>query len=505
MIQTETQIGWQDYAAIILRRRWFFLLPCFLVVSIALIVGSFLPRIYRAETIILVQELNIMNPLIQGLAVSTPVQERLRTMREEMLSWTSLSRLVHEMKLDETVKSPLSFERLIKKLQKDIQVRMSGRELVRMGYEHTDPQLSQKLINTISSIFLERNMSEQSEETGTAIDFIERELATYQKKLEDSEAELREFRELYAMQMPVAAELNEQLVNLQVALAQLLTENTEEHPTVVDVKRRIADLKIKRNDEIKRFVARSIARGQDPATHEQLLKLLGGDPASGVDPQTAKAAQEAYASWVARLDHPAPAGQPPLTTAQVVTQQPAEGLEGATRTELVQSDPVSISLAPWQFQELARLSRNYEVTATTYKHLQERLEKAKTTQRLGESDEGIKFKVLEPARLPLKPVKPSMAKIALFALVLGVFIGAGVAFVAEYLDQSFQTGEELQGEMAVPVLGTISTILTEEDLAQRRGRWKQWLSPKHLLGTALTYLVDQFGRQVDALLGRWKI
>ncbi|MBI3324731.1 MAG: hypothetical protein HYZ92_05575 [Candidatus Omnitrophica bacterium] len=513
MIQTETQIGWQDYVAIISRRRWYFLVPCLLIVSVALVVGSFMPRIYRAETIILVQEPNIMNPLIQGLAVSTPVQQRLRTLREEILSWTSLSRLVHDLKWDQRLSNPLAFEQLIKRLQRDIRVRMSGPDLILMSYEHHNPQLSQKLINTISSIFLERHLAEQSAETNTAIEFLEREMATHKKKLEDSEAALREFRELYVTQMPVAVELNDSIVRLQIALAQMLIENTEEHPAVIDVKRRITDLKIKRNEEIKRFVAQSIAKGQDPAMHQGLIKLLGGESVAGIDPQTAKAAQEAYASWVKRLDNPTP--PQPAMAAAPSAPSPAEppalpgesrAVESSPAPSLASAeDPVSISLGPWQLQELARLNRDHEVTEKTYEHLQERFERAKITQRLGESDEGIKFKVLEPARLPLRPVKPNMLKIAIFSLVMGLFVGAGVAFVAEYLDQSFQSGEELQGELALPVLGTISTIMTEQDLRQRRARWKQWLSAKAHLAAVRTHVAAPIGRRVDALLMRWKI
>ena len=51
MIPSETQIGWQDYLAIVIRRRWFFTVPCSAIIVIALIAGLFMPRIYRSEKI----------------------------------------------------------------------------------------------------------------------------------------------------------------------------------------------------------------------------------------------------------------------------------------------------------------------------------------------------------------------------------------------------------------------------------------------------------------------
>ena len=472
MLNTDTQISWQDYLTIIARRRWYFILPCAVIIGGALIVGGFLPRIYRAETIIQVQEPQIMNPLIQGLAVSTPVGERMRTLREELLSWTSLTRLIHELGMDKDAKSAAAQEQLIKKLQQDIEVRMSGPELVHIYYENPNPKLAQQLVNTISTIFLKRNMESLSTETGTAITFIEREMASYKTRLEESEKALREFKELYTMQMPVATELNKQIVDLQVALTQMLIESTEAHPVVINTRKRIAELTATRNAQIKQVIAAAIAKGQDPSMVDGLLKAMNNPEAAikSADPKI-KLAQEAYASLIEQMETHTPQKTPPPTTqVQILTAPKGQG------PELMSTDAASISLGPWQEQELARLTRDYEVYAANYRNLQERLERAHVTKNLGESDEGLKFKVLEPARLPIKPVKPNMLKILAFAIFLGVFAGAGVAFLAEYMDQSFQSASDLQSALALPVLGTISRIVTEDDLAARRARLASWFS-----------------------------
>ena len=502
MIPSETQIGWQDYLAIVIRRRWFFTVPCSAIVIIALIAGFFMPRIYRSETIILAQEPNIMNPLIQGLAVSTPVSQRLRTLREEILSWSSLSRLVHELKLDQGAKSPIAFEKLIKGLQENISVSMRGGVLVRVAYEHEDPKRAQQIVSTVSTIFLERHLEEQASETGDAIDFIESEMAVYKKNLEDSEQALREFRELYATRMPVAVELNNQIIEMQIALANLLIENTEEHPTVIQVRRHILELKEKRNADIKQFVASSIAKGQDPARFEYLKQAMSDPNAAlaSTDPKV-RIAQEAYQAWVTRLDNPAPAPAPADATGpqvQVITQT-----ESGTQMEVLGGGVDAISLGPLQQQELARLTRGNQVNATSYQHLQQRLERAKISQRLGDSDEGLKFKILEPARLPLRPIKPNLWKIFFFGLLFGSFVGIGVAFVAEYLDQSFQTAEDLQAALELPVIGSISTIVTEADLEARNRRRQGWVSWKVNLGRFKTYVVNPIWARVDQALLRW--
>lgn len=500
MLNTDTQIGWQDYLAIVLRRRWFFIVPCALIVTVSLVVGVLLPKYYRAETILLVQDQNVVNPLIQGLAISTPVQERLRTLREELLSWTSLSRLVNELKLDRHAKSPMAFEKLIKRLQRDISVRMRGGDLVTIGYEDQNPKLAQQLVNTITAIYMARNTESEGAEAGTAINIIEKEMAIYKKKLEDAERALRDFKELYVMQMPVANQLNDELIDLEVQLAKLSVEDTESHPTVIQTRRQIAELKQKRNEEIKRVILTAMAKGQDPKMYEDLAKALE-DPTAGaaqVNP-SARAAAEAYQAWVSRLDSATkPAEQSNATQVQVVTNTQPNELSAPV--SLVGG--ASLSLGPREDQELARLTRDYEVYSATYRQMQERLEKARTTQRLGGSDEGTKFKVLEPARVPLHPVRPNLLKIFGFALFLGVFVGAGAAFVAEYLDQSFQSTEDVQAALELPVIGSISTIVTEADLEAKRKHRRGWVTFQNQLRLIKTYAVDPVWSLVDRVLVR---
>ena len=230
----ETQILWQDYVAVIVRRRWYFILPCAAVVALTMAVGLILPKVYRAETVVLVETPEIMNPLISGVAVATNVEQRMRTIVDQLLGWTSLSRLVTKLGLDKSIKTPVELEVLVRKIQKSLRVTFGGGgSLIKISYDGHEPTLTQQVVNTITAIYLERTLEAQSAEAETAIKFIASELEVYRKKLEASELKLREFKELHTMEMPVAVQLNDQIINLEVLLAQLLVVNTEEHPTVI--------------------------------------------------------------------------------------------------------------------------------------------------------------------------------------------------------------------------------------------------------------------------------
>ncbi len=512
----DTQILWQDYLAVIIRRRWWFILPCVLIVAAAMTTGMVLPKVYRAEAAVLVETPEIMNPLISGVAIATNVEQRMRTIVDQLLGWTSLSRLVHKLGLDKDVHNPGELESLIGKIQKNLHVVFAGHgSLIKISYDGAEPRLTQQVVNTITEVYLERNMESQHDEAQAAITFIGSELDVYRKKLEESELKLREFRELHTMDMPVAMQLNDQLINLEVTLAQLLVENTEEHPTVIQVKRQIEELKRRRNEEIKRVIVAAMAKGQNPEIYADMAAMLDASaPAPSPDPKL-RSAKEAYQMWVERLDSAAvqvvrpsaaPGGGVEATAVAASPGAPAPGPGfAAAPPPRVASDArmVSLTLGPRQEQEMARLERDTEINRKTYLDMKQRLEQARITQRLGKSDEGTKFKVVEPARLPLAPVFPNLWLFFFGSLLVGILVGTTAVFAGEYLDDSFVTADDLQAVLGVPVLGSISTILTTDDVAAKRRRMRGWVSPETQLKRVNRRLLHPAWQRLDHVLSRW--
>ena len=387
MLGNIPEINWQDYLLIFLRRKNFFLLPLIILFSVTIIVSFFLPKAYEAKAVILVEEGKVINPLLKNLAVSTTVSERLHLLREEILSWPRVVQLVEELGLNKNKNSPLEFEKLIADIRMRISVNMKGDDIITISYSDRDPAITQKVVNTISDIFIRKNLVSQNEESNTAIDFIKDQLATYKKKLEASEGALRKFKETYGLQMPLAAQINTELARLEAELTTLLVDSTEEHPRVKELRGNIQSLKEKRAQQVRQ------------------------------------------AAEIATVD----------------TKRYIEIAESVPRQE----------------QELARLTRDTEVNEKLYAMLLERLETARISQELEDSENKTKFKIIEPARFPLKPVKPDKIKLGLMGFLLGAMAGFGCIYLVEYNDQSFKGVEELKSFFDLPVLGAISEIVTE--------------------------------------------
>ena len=110
---------------------------------------------------------------------------------------------------------------------------------------------------------------------------------------------------------------------------------------------------------------------------------------------------------------------------------------------------------PAQEMGLARLRRQAKVSEEIYTELQTRLGEAEIAAAV----EDPSVRVVDPADLPIRPIFPNIPLSFTLAILLGLALSAGVAFVRENLDTSIRDREQLQElSGAVPVLGTVPRI-----------------------------------------------
>ncbi|MFH0731651.1 MAG: GNVR domain-containing protein [Candidatus Omnitrophota bacterium] len=401
-----------DYLKIFFRRKWLVIIPTVIAIALGVIAANALPKAYRASTLILVEEGRIINPLVQGLAVSTSTAQRLAVLREQILGWDRINQLITKLNLAKDVRSQEQFENLVKNLRQNIIVKLRGDSLVTISYDGKDALESQNIVKTITDIFIAENLRQQTQETDNAINFINDQLELYQKKLKQSE--------ISAMQ--------DQLEKLRV-------DSTEKHPVVVELKKKIEQAKGELEKGIYNINTSTIASSDSELSglRDDLGKMKEELTATGLDGSST----------------------------------------GANRTMFSEAtnDKLYKLLLLERIDNVA--ARDANVNQRLYDTLLQRLETAKITQRLESSKEGTKYTILDPARLPLKPVKPNKPLVLFMSIFLGICAGAGMVFIAELLDHSFLGIDQAKQTLDLPILGAIPKIITVADLnAQRMRRMK---------------------------------
>jgi len=387
----------REYYYMLLRHKLAFLVAIVVALSGATFVAVTSPKVYKAETVLMTESDSILQPLISGLAITPSAQARMRALREQLLSWPKLTLLAEKLSLDTNAKNPVMYEALINSLRDTISIKTRGNGILSVGFEGSDPHKAQEVVKTLANIIVEGTITSTNLEANSAILFLEEQMEVYRKKLEESEKNLREFQEVYNYTLPLATRSNEQLVSLKIELQNLLIQNTELHPRVINVRKLVEQIEQQRNEQL-------------------------------------KLAQEAG------LD-----------------------INAEEYTDLMSSVPL-------QQQMMAKLRRDYNVNNSLYQRLLSKLETAKLSQTLEESDKGLKFRVLEPARLPLKPVKPNKPLIMIAGVISGVGLGVALVWLLELSNNSIRNVDDARRLLELPIFGAIATIKADELLLGERLR-----------------------------------
>ena len=134
--------------------------------------------------------------------------------------------------------------------------------------------------------------------------------------------------------------------------------------------------------------------------------------------------------------------------------------------------------------EYDRLNRDYTVLKDQYDRLVARREQVRLVGAAESNADAVRIQVLDPPSTPNAPTKPNKPLLLLAVLFAGLGGGAAAAFALSQLQTTYPTAERLARASGLPVLGSVTEILTDELHASRMLKLKRFA----LAGGALAAL-----------------
>jgi uncharacterized protein involved in exopolysaccharide biosynthesis len=410
----------KDYLDIASRRKWFFIIPFLVIIMVAMGYYRWAPKSYQAFTLILVEQPQLPTTYVQP-TITERMEDRLRTIEQQITSRSFQEVIVEEFDLLKNPKKTSSLESIIQSLRKRITTQVIGAQAFSISFEDRDPVMAMKITNRLTSLFIERNLQQREGFARGTVAFLDNELQRVQKLLEEQERKVLEFRTRHLGELPEQLDANlRTLDRLQNQLQTTTQANIIESDDVVLLKALLKRLRLKYTDEHPEII--------------RLKKRIAEIESGGGNNMVGTATAEATG----------------------ITQSKTE--ENRLLQDSIKEYQRRVEMTPKVDQQLRELTRGYEVTLSEYQSLLDKRLQAELAASMESMQRGERFLILDEAKIPTSPFKPNRQKVLLIGLLLAMTSGVGLVVVMEQLDTSFYKTEDLERFAELPVVASISKI-----------------------------------------------
>ncbi|HKZ58030.1 MAG TPA: XrtA system polysaccharide chain length determinant [Thermodesulfovibrionales bacterium] len=471
-----TQI--QEYLKIIIKRRFFFIILSFSIMSV-MVWGSYsLPKQYEASSTVFIES-NVIKNLVGGIAITPSMGDRIRVLKYAMLSRGLILEVIKELDIDTQVKSDKKLEEMISNFQRSTIINLKGNELFIVSIRDTNPKLAMDYVNTLVRKYVEENISAKREEAYGASRFLEEQIALLKQKVDKAEQEITEFRQKRGIYISVNEKsLIEEIKKYTGEIENIEVRKKELVATKDSIKRQldgeepftVAILSFKRPESsdntittLENRVKQLLIRYTD--NYPEIIKLR-------VEIEALKKQQAMQVN--SEVDNTA---EPELSTANPIYQELKQKylqLESeisaldAKKKQLmamINERKGDLRNLPAEKKQLAQLERARETNRELYEYLLTRLGQSEVSKQMEIADKATTFRIVDPAVLPTKPVN-SRVKFIFAGIVFGFIGGFGGVLLREQFDSSIKETGTLR-DLGLEVLAVIPKIFNEVEYRKR--------------------------------------
>ncbi|MFW5628508.1 MAG: GumC family protein [Candidatus Cloacimonadaceae bacterium] len=356
-------------------------------------------------------------------------------------------------------------------------------DLLTISIESTSPAEAQAAVNAIAEAIQQQNTQHARLEYITIREFLETQLDAISRRLQASENDLREFKNLNKL-TELSAEttkLIEKSTELEAQLEAALTDMavkarsvdmitrqlTEQDSILVDidnlVKAPYVDELRKQVVETHALITKLITKNEYPLDHPQILLLNREleNARTNLDREIRKLVNVSAGSDPLALRNDL---LNRLIQANIDMELARTRVDGLEQTREMYDKRI-IALPNTEL-ELARLSRNMLLDGKIHGMMMEKYEDAKIAEQAKVGN----IRIIDYAERPTTPIKPKVSMNILVGLILGLGLGVGAAFLVHSLDTRLRTLEDMESFVKLPILGTIPVIHEAENRLQEFGQ-----------------------------------
>jgi succinoglycan biosynthesis transport protein ExoP len=455
---------------------------------------------YKSSTKILVIPPRVSEALVRS-TMNYSVQERLATIREQVLSRTRMIEVIDELSLFREERESTPPELLVEKFMERIEIDVvKGKDAFALSFVHEDPMTAKLTATKLASFFIEQNIKAREQESVETAAFLDSQLEKTKAKLEEQEEKIKRYKLEYLGELPQQMEANlsmlSRLQDQEKSYAEALMRAEDrkvfleseinklqrqgpgaKDPTdsLIDAlgekQKQLQDLSARYTDDYPTIIQ---LRREIEQLEAQILTIQGGD--------TTRAGEKIEAANKGKASIRRIKGES-SEMSRLRTQVDALNLEIAALRREKEQNRIRISTIetkvgrlPQREQELVSLTRDYENLKRSYDDLLNKKLQAGISRSLEEREKSERFQILDPANLPSIPFKPDRMKVMGLAFLGSLVFVFGGVLGLEILDPTLRDTKEFKYFYDIPILAAIPVIRDEAYIRKQKFRKKALLA-----------------------------
>jgi polysaccharide chain length determinant protein (PEP-CTERM system associated) len=501
----KTGQGFDEYWAIVLRRKWWILGPLFFGWLIVFASAWFLPATYISESTVLVEPPKVPSNLVEP-NVQVDLADRVQSMSTQVESRTRLLNLIQRFNLYPGYAS--SPDDQVLKMRDDIKMELvksetntSGKaEIVafKVSFKAPTADIAQKVTIALTSFFVDENVRASQEQSEATTLFLDSQVRAVGQTLADQEAKVRAFEAEHDGSLPqqldsnihILQGLQQQMQAAQAARERAMQQQTylnslqAQYQNASDAASSPASIDTQL-DSARSNLAAMEARYTDD--HPDVKKLK--ETIASLEKLKKEMAEEARDNRESDADTPQ-AVQQSNAMLQLRTQMRLNKMEmdqaGQQMQRAEQAGQVyqaRLNATPAVEAQMSDMMRDFGNLKKEYQDLLAKKTESALATSLERQQQGAQFRVIDPPSLPDKPNFPDRFKFSLAAIGAGFALAILCGFGVEFLDDRIRGEQALNAAVNLPILAEIPALSTAKEL--KRARWV----PRFALAATILVLI----------------
>jgi polysaccharide chain length determinant protein (PEP-CTERM system associated) len=499
------ELTMQDYVGILKRRFWLILTSAILLLGVGIGLSHILPPQYVSQTLVLIEQQKVPENYVKPV-VTEDLGARLASMKEQILSRSRIQPIVERFNL--FAGGNKSMEERIELTQKGIGIMPIPSGQLSHGmpgffitFKAQDARTAQQVCGEITSLFVSENLSAREQSAEGTTDFLKQQLADSKRNLDEQDAKLAAFQQKYFGKLPEQEPSNTNTLQALTTQLDAVTQSLgrmQENETFLQamISQQTHELQglepgsgisaDERQKELKTLIAqKQELEALYTPDHPDLLAISRriADLQAEIAHASAEPAPKAAPAPVTRHDPP----QLLQLKAQLrgVQQSMAAAKQEQTRLQQkIRTYESRIESSPLVEEEYKQVTRDHDTALQFYNSLLTKMNESSMATALEQRQQGEQFRVMDAPNLPDAPTFPNPLIFAGGGFAVGLFLGLLIAGLLEYRDTSLRNERDIWAFTKLPTLATISHIDGLPKPDKPPSRWKLFSRQKKIIESA---------------------